>query len=199
MEGYMTNDEILLELYKMNDNYHNAKDNLIWISTSLYLTISLSLCTLFLSPSFHICDTQKKLILLGIILVSSLFAVYIGFLNWYKAKSVYITNIQNDLLKKHSDTDIQRLKIVNSLNPIFTSIRRKKKLYKKVINILEDESNVDNDKVKNAIDYLKIEIEKQEEKKKGKIAIYFRNGITGHIIHLLLIADLIILIKSLLQ
>jgi hypothetical protein len=91
--------DALLEFYRVNNDYHNTKENMVWLSASLYLGFSAALIAFQVSNPVAIKTNQQLLVPFSVILL--VFAqVFVLMQNWYKAKSVFIYSRLMDLLRR---------------------------------------------------------------------------------------------------
>jgi hypothetical protein len=118
--------EKILEFYKVYDNYHNIKEQNVWLIASVYTSFSIGVIVWILKEKC-IVDNCKCYLVLFITLIFIFAQLYAGSQNWYKAKSVIITNNLNSLIK---ELDIVKdvfsfSKIIDAINP-----KRKKCIWK---------------------------------------------------------------------
>ena len=172
---------LLIEMYKMNDSYHNNKDNLIWSCSALYFTLVSTMDFFIIKEASSINRSGLSYLLLGVTIFSLVLILY---QTWYKSKSVYITELMNDIIRDNGK--VNKKIIIDILKPVF--IRKKKLNHKllKYLDLYERKISCSHLAENNAIEFEKIRKNILQNSFNGndigKIEILFKYGRTGMII-----------------
>jgi hypothetical protein len=95
----MDTKETLLEMYKLNYDYHNVKEQMFWLAATFYLGFAAGL-TAWTTASPKFIQDHRLLVLIFSIGVLSFTELFVLVQNWYKARSVFIDGLLCDLLRR---------------------------------------------------------------------------------------------------
>ena len=125
--------DILLKLYELNERYHDTKEKMAWLGSSLYFAFSLAILRILFIEGIQKIINGCPLIIVGFLTVICGCALW--FINiQYKKKriSVGISNEFMEILPDKTLTDENKLeKMIKCINEINDDWRRYKKDYKK--------------------------------------------------------------------
>ena len=85
----MENKEMIIEFYKLNNDYHDKKENMAWLAASIFIGYFALFIGLILQYPSIIKDNKTGII----IMLSSILVLAISFVitqTWYKSRSVFI-------------------------------------------------------------------------------------------------------------
>ena len=182
-----SNQNLLLELYKINDNYHNTKDNLVWISASAYFTLTAPFIIWYFSLTQGISCRQKMGLTIVFVVFSLFFFLYVMIQNFYKARSVAITNNLNKLLENNAE-NLVRSAIVQGIRTNYLHYRYRPEDLLGIQNYLKSlqvptENKTKSEEVANLLETM---IEQNSKKYTGRVCkywcLYWRNGVAGAIL-----------------
>ena len=94
-----TVDELFNERYRLNDDYHNRKEEAIWLASTIYLGFVVSSVLWLLGDSAKWLPLKPYVLAFAVLLL--VFALtFLTHQNWNRARSVRITEQMDDLVER---------------------------------------------------------------------------------------------------
>ena len=121
--------EIIMRMYELNERYHDTKEKMAWLASSLYAGFSVAIIRIFFTDSMQ--DFIRDCPLLIIIFLSAIFVCVFWFINFQyhkKRRSVKITGLlEHEIFKLKLDGENKLKQIFDCINKIHNVGRKKKK------------------------------------------------------------------------
>jgi hypothetical protein len=92
--------EMFMEMYKLYDKYHNQKEQMIWLASTVYLGFSVAVIDWLFKNQHHWKSGPILLMCVGLGMVCACATMFVVAQNRYKVGAVHVTNKLNALLPK---------------------------------------------------------------------------------------------------
>lgn len=92
--------DFFLAFYRMNEEYHDRKEQMVWTAAAVYFAFSASFVAWWLAQTPSSSTSPYTWIGVFLSLLYLLAITFVASQNWYKCRSVHITRQLNKLMRK---------------------------------------------------------------------------------------------------